>query len=340
MNSTPKNILISRTDKIGDAVLTLPLVLAVRNNYPNAKIKILTRKYTRELYDYLECVDGVIEMPPKMNLLKSIKLIKEIKKENFDLAFLVYPRFLVAIVLKLSKIKNRVGTAYRWYSFLLNKKVYEHRKHSIKHEAEYNLSLLKSFNQKADLKIEFGLKTTKKDKATASDILKSFKIKNKKFVVLHPLSFGSSTVWPVENFIELAEKILSDLKLNVIFTGIKKEEDFVKSKFKDCKINFASNLKIMEQTALIEKSACFVSNSTGPMHFAAAIGTPVVSFFSPLQGTSPTRWGPIVKKKKIFVANNEICKLCRGGECKSNICMEQISVKSVLISIKELLNEK
>lgn len=333
-----KNILIVRTDNIGDAVLTLPLINNIRDAFPNSKITILAKNYTREIYENVESVDKVIEYNSKMNLVNFIKLAVNIKKENFELAFLVYPRFLTALILFLAGIKKRVGSAYRWYSFLLNEKIYEHRKNSIKHEVEYNLSLLDKVYKQNNNKINFGLKTSNFEKQKINKLLKSKKIG--KFIIIHPTSRGSSKMWSINNFKLLAEKIINELKINIIITGTKKEEFFLKSNFKNNKIEILTDLKLMELAALIEKANCFISNSTGPLHIASVLGTRIVSFFSPLKNTSPTRWGPITKRKKIFIASTDLCPTCKNGVCNGNECMEQFDVNSVFVAVKENINEK
>ena len=334
-----KNILISRTDNLGDSILTLPLVNETHKIFPDAKINILAKNYTRELYENLKFINKVFILPEKKNVFNLFQLIRELRKENIDLAILVYPRFIVALVLFFSKIKIRTGTGYRWYSFLLNHKNYEHRKYSTRHESEYNMNLLKYFSDKFEYEINFGLKTNIENKIKAKEVLSQFKLKEKKFVIIHPLSFGSSKKWPIENFMKLSDKILSETKFDVLFTGTLREEKIIKSKYKSGKINFISGLKIMDFAAVIEKSKSFISNSTGPLHLAAIVNTPVVSFFSPVQNTNPTRWEPITKRKKIFVANNDLCSLCNGGKCKSNLCMEAITVNSVFSAVLEVVRE-
>ena len=92
------------------------------------------------------------------------------------------------------------------------------------------------------------------------------------------------------------------------------------------------NLK--ELAAFLTLPRAFVSNSTGPLHIAASVGTPVVAFYPPIRECSPKRWGPLTEKKVVFTADSALCPRCKGGPCQGNDCMDQISVDSVLAAVK------
>ena len=118
------------------------MVDALKAGYPGSEIDMLVQNRVYELIcDY-----------PNINKVHSIekvtyRAVKEICQKNiYDLAIAVFPSFSVALGLYLGGVKHRLGTAYRWYSFLFNLKHYQHRKDSVKHESEYNLDLLKELN--------------------------------------------------------------------------------------------------------------------------------------------------------------------------------------------------
>ena len=139
----PRNILIVRTDRIGDVVLSLPLAGLIKKHFPNCKVTFLLRNYTKELVDKHPFIDGVLvlrEEQEKILLRANVKMLRE---KSFDTCIVVSPTFLTALMVFLSGIKKRVGSGYRLYSFLFNKKVFEHRKYADKHELEFNVNLLK-----------------------------------------------------------------------------------------------------------------------------------------------------------------------------------------------------
>ncbi len=135
----PKNLLIVRTDRIGDVVLSLPLAELVKNNYPDCKVTFLIREYTKDVVSNHPFIDEIIVLKEKEGKILINENVKQIAEKKFDAAIIVYPTFQTSLIIYLSKIKNRIGTGYRWYSFLFNNKVYEHRKFAEKHELEFNV---------------------------------------------------------------------------------------------------------------------------------------------------------------------------------------------------------
>ena len=141
----PKNLLIVRTDRIGDVVLSLPLAELVKRHFPHCKVTYLLREYTKCLAQEHPFIDSILLLKESNGKVPIKDNYRELQKYNFDSCLIVYPTFQTALIAFLSRIKNRIGTGYRWYSFLLNHKIYEHRKYAERHELEYNVNLLKAF---------------------------------------------------------------------------------------------------------------------------------------------------------------------------------------------------
>ena len=143
--NTPTRILLIRTDRIGDTILTLPSVTAIRKKYPKAYIAFLSRPYTQPLIEQYSGIDLFLTYDPDgihKGFKGILKLIKELKEHKFHSAILFYPRIELAFAIFRAKIPIRIGTGYRWYSFFFNNRIFEHSKECKKHESEYNLSLL------------------------------------------------------------------------------------------------------------------------------------------------------------------------------------------------------
>ena len=141
MNS-PEKILIVRTDRIGDVVLSLPMAELVKKKYPDCKVAYFIRDYTSPLIDGNPFIDEVVVAEESNGEILFKKNLEKIKSKNFDTCVVVNPTLKISLTLFFAGIKNRIGTGYRWYSFLFNKKVFEHRKYAEKHELEYNVNLL------------------------------------------------------------------------------------------------------------------------------------------------------------------------------------------------------
>ncbi len=340
MNS-PKNILIVRTDRIGDVVLSLPMAWLVKKKYPDCKVAYFIRNYTASLIDGNPFIDEVIIADEADGRILFGKNLIKIKSKNFDTSVVVNPTMKISLMMFLAGIKNRIGTGYRWYAFLFNKKVFEHRKHGEKHELEYNINLLKKIDvgiQDFSNEIKFHMQIDEVSSAKINSILdeKGFESGNK-IVIIHPGSGGSSVDLPKEKLIELTRMISNLNNVTIIITGSKSE-------FAQCKefeisksvINLAGQLDLSLLKALINKADLFISNSTGPMHIAAALGVHVIGFFPKILSCSQKRWGPYTEKKSIFIPTID-CSNCTRQQCEKLNCMNSIDIGKVFDETKTVV---
>lgn len=339
----PKNILIVRTDRIGDVVLSLPVAYSIKKFYPDCRITFLLKNYTKSLAENHSCVDNIIILKEEGNKILFRENIKEITKYKFDSAILVSPKFVTSLIVFLSGIKIRIGTGYRWYSFLFNKKIYEHRKYAEKHELEFNLDLLSIFGINETINpetVKFDLKSTSESKAVVENVLaKNSILKNKPLIIIHPGSGGSAIDLPLHKFKELVKLLDEKLNAYIIITGQESEKKICEElKINEKIINFAGQFNLTELVALIDKSSIFVSNSTGPIHIAAALGKNVIGFYPKILSCSPQRWGPYTNKKSIFVPEIN-CTNCTRKQCESLDCMNSININSVFSRIDKIYQE-
>jgi len=276
---------------------------ALKACYPAGVIDFLVNKRVYDLvFDY-----------PNINKVHAIEKvtiggIKRIAAEgNYDLAICVFPRFKVAMGLYLAGVKNRLGTAYRWYSFLFNIKHYQHRKDSIKHESEYNLDLLSELNCNIGKELNPSLKVTREQVEALEGMLNSVGINiGIRYIVVHVSSLGSAKVWSDENFISLLNLILNDklLDYDIFLTGTKRDIYQVKhiaaGTKNSSRVRIIPELSLKGLAALLKKAEMFIGNSTGPIHIAAVVGTFVVGLYSAARAESQVRWGPLTERKKVF----------------------------------------
>lgn len=331
-------ILLVRTDRIGDVVLSLPMLPALKNRFPSAKISVLVRPYTKELVEHHSCVDEVILWDESKGMKPYVELLRQ---KRFDMAIVPYPRFNLAMITYLAGIPIRVGTGFRWYSFLFNRRIYEHRKDAKRHEVEYNLNLLTTIGIEPMPETVFEFAVSDEARKSVDARLSSDHVG--KFAVLHAGSGGSARDWSIGNFAKLGDAVYKEFGLSIVLTGGKDETELtakLAAAMTVPSVNYTGAFSISELGALFSRASLFVANSTGPLHIAAMVGTPVVAFYPPIIQCSPVRWGPYTKKKKVYTADNIRCTLCKGGPCISNVCMDQITVEQVIAGMRELLNEK
>ena len=335
-----ENVLIVRTDRIGDVVLTLPMIPALHAKFAGLRISMLLRSYTKELVEGFSGLDTILTCDRGNEPKGFFTLLSEICRGQFDIVFVVHPSIRLAVLMVLAGIRLRVGTGYRWYSFLFNRKLFEHRKTAERHEAEYNLSLLKAVG--CDIQsvppISLSLPSAASE-AAVRELNRLGIARSDKLVVLHPGSGGSARDWRAENFGDLAKALKKD-GCSVVVTGTAAESSLVEQVIKrsdGVALPSVGRLSLKELAAFISFARLFVSNSTGPLHIAAAVGVPVIAFYPPIRECSPTRWGPLAEQKAVFVADNALCERCRGGPCQGDDCMDQITVEQALGAARKLI---
>lgn len=343
--SEPLRILIVRTDRIGDVVLTLPMVDILKMNNPATYIAMMVRRYTSELVQNSTSVDETILYDDANGLVPFFKMLKNIRQYKFDIAFVAFPRFRIALLLFLAGVKLRVASGYRLYSLLFNKRIYEHRKDAKKHELEYNLSLLDAVGIPLK-KVEPPWITISEDLVNkVKQRLENFGINSSdKIVIIHPGSGGSSRDWHIEKFAELGKKISAIRDVNIVITGGLNEHQLVenlKQAIGGNVVGKAGEFSVVEYAALAKLAKLFISNSTGTIHIAAAVGTNVIGFYPQITALSQQRWGPYTEKKKVFTPSGKPvdCDKCKNGKIRCE-CMDTISVDQVFEAAKNFLNQQ
>ncbi len=337
----PKNILIVRTDRIGDVVLSIPLAEIVKKKYPESKVTYFIRHYTREILDGNPFIDDVIIADESDGKILFTENLKKIRSGHFDTCIVANPTLKITLMMYLAGINNRIGTGYRWYSVFFNKKVYEHRKFGDKHELEYNINLLSKLgidNKTIPEKINFHLQIGNNSSENINSILsrKGFKNGNR-IIIIHPGSGGSSVDLPKEKLIELTRMLTTLEKVSVIITGSKSESELCKEfEITNSVINLSGQLDLSLLKALISKASIFISNSTGPMHIAAALGIHIIGFFPKILACSQKRWGPYTEKKTIYIPTLD-CGDCTREQCEKLNCMNSIDVGKVFDETKKVL---
>jgi len=336
----PKNILIVRTDRIGDVVLSLPLASIIKKHFPECKASFLLREYTKPLAVNNPNIDEVItlkEVEGKASVKENIQLLKN----KFDVCIIAYPTFSIALILFLSKIKTRIGTGYRWYSFLFNKKNYEHRKFGEYHELKYNIHLLRQLGidekvteENVSYEITPSAQDERKVKKDLSDLGINF---SKPVIIVHPGSGGSAIDLPISKMKEIVNN-LSKENVEILITGTTAEKELCQSLVVNKSIiNLAGKYNLSELIALINQCNVMVANSTGPIHIAAALGKNVVGFYPKFTAASAKRWGPFTNKKNIFTPTID-CSNCTRKQCEELNCMDSIRTKEVIEAVKNVLN--
>ncbi len=337
-----RRILVIRTDRLGDVILTLPMLPLLREWFPDAHLAMMLNRYTGEVVRGNPSLNEIIWDDVGGRQESFPRLLSAIRAQNFDTAFVVHPTPRLAWLVARAGIPIRIGSGYRAYSFLFNRKIFEHRKDARFHELEYNLHMLgavqpgftgEGIRPRFDIQIDPIARSAVRGRLGPSSA-------GKPLIVLHPGSGGSARDWPPGHFARLAAAIAGEGRYRLAVTGGKAEADLVRmvGEAGKTELMFAGTLSIPELAALLADAKVVVGNSTGPLHLAAAVGTRVVGLYPQLRAISAARWGPYTERKRVFVPAKPVdCRECADG--RPCACMESIPVEHVWLAVKEQADE-
>ncbi len=300
----PQHIIISRTDNIGDVVLTLPMAALIKQHYPTCKITFLARDYVKSLVMNCSAVDAFLCWDEIKNLT-STKAIDAIRSLQADTILHVFPQKKIASLAKAAGIKIRIGSSHRWYHWLnCNNRIKFSRKNSNLHEAQLNLKLLQPLKLPTILSLVqlTTLLQINKSKDVHENIVKFLKTDRFNLIV-HPLTNGNTKEWPLEKFIKLIQ-LLPVEKFNIIVTGTEKEHSKLQALLQQCPMvsNAVGQLSLQDFINLISHAEGLVANSTGPLHMAAALGIHTLGLYPTERGKNVERWAPLGKKVEVLSA--------------------------------------
>jgi len=330
-----KRILVARPDRIGDVVLSTPVFHTLKDSFPGSFIAALVSPYTGPLLKGNPYIDAVItDGPARKNLRMKVR---ELRKYKFDTALLLMPTKRLAYMTFLAGIPYRVGVGRILYEVITLMHGVSRRKYNpLRHESEYMLDLARRIGaQKIWTQPEIFLTTEEKDFAHEFLMRKGFDL-GRAIIAIHPGSGHSSPSWKPETYSALASMLVRN-GTQVFVTGADHEkyieEFFSKITGKDIRTSFGE-LSLREMTSVISQMSLLISSSTGPMHIAAAVGTPTVSTFCPLTACSPKLWGPIGASSahKVILPPENFCKtqcpgdphVCTFGDGTSGIAVREV----------------
>lgn len=331
--NTLSNILISRTDSIGDVILTLPLAALLKQHFPNIIIGFIGTPYTKTIIEACSNIDVFIDKDEF--LAQPVTL----RGESPQCIIHVLPRIEIAKRAKALKIPSRIGTTNRIYHWsTCNQLVRLSRKNSPLHEAQLNLKLLKPLGIKHDFSLQeiatsFSLKRLPALPQQFADLLMPHKFK----LILHPKSRGSAREWDLNYFAELCASLDTD-KFQIFISGTDNEREALKPLLDQCgeRVTDISGLMTLaEFIAFIAACDGIIACSTGPLHIAAALQKHALGIYPPMRPIHPGRWQPIGKKAQVFVLDKN-CNDCRKTKTTC-FCMRAIKPDTLKTALDQIL---
>jgi len=336
LTSVPNNIIISRTDSIGDVVLTLPVTTVLKEYFPGIKIGFMGNAYTRPVIEACKYADQFIDVKDFMNGTVNVM------GEKPEAILHVLPIPAIAMRAKRLKIPLRIGTTNRLYHWITcNTLVKLSRKNSPLHEAQLNLNLLEPFGIKADFSLqEVGNSFALHKIQPLPEKFASLIDKDKYNLILHPKSQGNGREWGLENFTRLIN-ILNTKLYKIFISGVEKERELLQPIFREAgeKVTDITGLMSLDEfMSFIAACDGLVASGTGPIHIAGALGKDAFGIYPPIRPIHPGRWAPLGPKAQVFVVNKS-CTDCKGNKMACH-CIHEVDASWLKEALYQALEKK
>ncbi|MCL4468242.1 MAG: glycosyltransferase family 9 protein [Deltaproteobacteria bacterium] len=339
-------ILISRTDRIGDLVLSTPVFEAIKKHLPDASTLVMARKGTIDVISDNPFVDEYITYDPMgahKGFSGALALSKTLRQKHIDIAVELFMSFYPALAVRLAGVKKIIGPGSRIYSFaLLTDVIQQHRKESQYNEAAYNLMLLKPLGvNEMNIKPRVYLSD---NQDSCEKFLLNQGVKPFNYFVVHPGMGGSAKNLSVEKYVTLIRAMTERYKLPVVLTGSYVDHTAVNRITAELHDNpqvkdMCCVLSMHQLKMVLFFAKAMIGPSTGPMHISAALGRPTVAVFSPIKAQSATRWSPYLLRNAAVVEPEIGCteQYTCNKKCLHYNCMDSISIEKILKKVEELI---
>jgi ADP-heptose:LPS heptosyltransferase len=290
-----QNILVIKWGAVGDIVTSTPALKALRSGFPRAHISLLGNELARQIVPPGTLIDSLVpfdaEEPSSASALSHARLVRQLREKKFDLAVnLRWNSERSGIFAFLSGARYRVSCVRGASSKLYNIRVPHPGKDY--HEIDRNLDIVRAIGIPADDKTPF-VHRTPEEKGWAADFFQKHGLQRETTIGIHPGASGPNKAWMPERYIEVARRLIQKYDARILLTWGQGERVLVEKMA--AKLGLASIISDETKTigalaSLIERCGLYLSNCTGPMNVATAVGTPTVAI---LGSAHPEEWAPL-----------------------------------------------
>ena len=292
-----ERFLFVRTDRLGETLLTLPAISALKRILPKAHLTFLAHPDLVSLLARLPGIDAAIPYPPGARtgwIVRAVRTAGWLRSQRYHAALVANPMKELHLAVWLAGIPRRVGYDRKWGS-LLTDRLSEEKALGERHEVEYNLDLVRTLGIPASL-VPLRVPAFEAEQALVFQQLSQQGVKSAEpFLAVHPWSSNPIKLWPMDRYTALVRALLERFGCQVVLIGGREFQEPAARHFPPAPrlANVVGQLRLEELTGLLQRARALVSNDSGPMHLAALVGTPTVALFgTPDPATGPKRWGP------------------------------------------------
>jgi len=331
-----KRVVVRGTNWVGDSVITIPALRALRRVLPEAKITLVTRPGNKGIFSDADFIDEVLPYDRK-GPLSIIPQVREWKRRDFDLAVLFQNAFEAALIPFLAGVPLRLGYATESRQSLLTHPLPLPDWRSSRHEVFYYLYLVTALEQMlfgqstiCESDPDASIQISESRKAEAREFLRAYGVTDEdSVVVICPGSINSRAKrWPAESFAMLADRLI-EADRRVLLIGSKDELDVTENvtrQMRNQPVVLTGKTNLDQITTVLDRADLVVTNDTGPAHVAAALGRPTVVIFGP---TNPLTTRPFAPDAEV-IRHPPDCAPCMLRDCPiDHRCMTAITVDEV-----------
>lgn len=334
------NILVIKLRYIGDVLLATPVLRVLRERFPRAHLAMAVNEGTEDILKWNPDLDEVLAVE-RRGAAAQIRFLREIRRRRFDCVIDLTDGDRSALLAKLSGAPVRIGfnDEHRWRGLLYTSVVKDQT--GIIHRLERHLEALRQLGIEPKVYPPV-LCTCAEDEETAAELLEEIKTGGVLFagplVMLQPGARYWFKAWPAERFAELADRLTETSGCRVLVGGDTRDREVaeeIRRRTSSPAAVLAGRTTLLQFAAVLKRCALFVGNDNGPMHMAAAVGTPVVALFGP---SDPSVWGPRFGRSEVLYKGLD-CRRCFHPTCNRgpDNCMRQISVDEAFTAARRLL---
>ncbi|MFA5144200.1 MAG: lipopolysaccharide heptosyltransferase II [Candidatus Omnitrophota bacterium] len=338
-----KRVLIVRLDRIGDVLLSTPVIKAVRDVCPDGYIAFMVRRYAKDILEGNPYLDEIIVYDKngrEKGLLRNLGFIRSLRRKKFDIALILHPTKRTHLLVSLAGIPETVGYNRKW-GFLLTTRLPHTKQYGLKHEIDYTLDILRYTGLEPKDKPLY-MPVNGHSEVRVDEMLREGGIgKDDLCVAINPGASCPSKRWSPDKFARAAQALIEryGVKIIVVASAADKElGDRVSNRLKKNCLNLAGRTSVADVASVLRRARLFISNDSGPVHIACAVGTPVIAIFGRHdRGLSPQRWGP-TGKRDVVLHKDVGCIECLAHDCAKGFqCLEAVTVDEVLAAAAKIL---
>jgi len=331
-----ERVIVRGTNWVGDSVMTVPALRALRRVLPEAKITLAIRPGAKGIFSEADFIDDVLVYNRK-SAFSVVPQIREWRSRNFQLALLFQNAFEAALIPFMAGVPLRLGYATESRQALLTHPLAVPEWRSSRHEVFYYLYLVTALEQMlfgsskiSESEPDASIQISENRKAEARSLLRTHDIREEDSVVaICPGSINSRAKrWPVEAYAALADRLIESQR-QVLLIGSQEEAEVSKdvmSRMRHRPIVLTGKTTLDQITAVLATVDLVVTNDTGPAHIGAALGRPTIVIFGP---TNPLTTRPFSPEAEILRHPPE-CAPCMLRDCPiDHRCMTAITVDEV-----------